>query len=187
MSGESVRFFRPADVGSVRRNQTQIQMRRFLAIGRNVLLGGLVVCGALWAWRQTHSAARFAVRHIEIDGATHTPRVEIDAITKQYMGLNLFDLDIARVQRDLGGLVWIRHIDIEKNLPDTLRIRIVERVPSALLATLRGIRYVDEQGVVFADLSPAVGDADLPLITDADGSEKSFCMSMTSSAVTSLS
>jgi len=33
------------------------------------------------------------------------------------------------------------------------------------------IAYVDEDGVPFADLSPAVGDGDLPLITNATGAD----------------
>ena len=59
---------------------------------------------ALWAYRHTQSNARFAVRTIEIDGAVHTPRAALDLATQRYVGLNLFQIDIARVQRDLGGL-----------------------------------------------------------------------------------
>ena len=41
----------------------------------------------------------------------------------------------------------------------------------ALVADGGHIAYVDENGVAFSELSPSVGDGDLPLITNASGSE----------------
>lgn len=168
---ESARFLRPADVGRIRRNQRRIQAQRVLMIAFNVLVVATVALTGLWAYRRTQSDARFAVKAIEISGATHTPKAELEAITKQYRGLNLFRIDIARVQHDLGGLPWVSRIAIEKKLPDTLRIIIVERTPVALVQNGSALRYADLQGVTFADLSPTVGDADLPVITNASGAE----------------
>lgn len=165
------RFLRPSDVARLRRNQRRIQAQRLLVALRNGAFVAVVVATGAWAWRQTQSDARFAVRTIEIDGAVHTPRPVIDLVTRQYVGLNLFQIDIARVQNDLGGLGWVRRIDIEKKLPDTLRIKITERVPVALLRVRDRLRYVDREGMAFAELSPAVGDDDLPVISDAAGPE----------------
>jgi cell division protein FtsQ len=168
------RFLRPTDVARLRRNHRRVQAQRLLVIARNgIIVVGLVLAGA-WAYRQTQSDARFAVRHIGVLGAVHTPRAEVDAITQRYVGLNLFKIDIARVQRDLGSLPWIARIDIEKNLPDTLRIKIVERTPVALVqgdGPDGRLTYVDDQGVAFAQLSPTVGDDDLPVISGASGEE----------------
>jgi cell division septal protein FtsQ len=70
----------------------------------------------------------------------------------------------------------VSRVEIEKNLPDTLHIRVVERVPVALLhggsdGQGTSLQYVDEHGVAFAQLSPTVGDRDLPVIRDASGAE----------------
>lgn len=165
------RFLRPADVARLRRNQRRIHVQRLLVILRGAGLAAVLVAGGLWAWRHTQSNERFAVRTIEIAGAVHTSRAELDRITKQYVNLNLFRIDIARVQKDLGGLGWVRRIDIEKKLPDTLRIRITERTPVALVRNGERLSYVDEQGAPFAELSPSAGDDDLPVITDAEGGE----------------
>jgi len=166
------RFFRPPDPGRVRRNYRRVQVQRLFAVARNVLIVAAIVLGALAAYRHTQSGAQFAVKTIEIDGATHTPRAALDAITNQYRGLNLFKLDIARVRRDLGALAWVRRVDIEAKIPDTLRIKIVERSPIALVLdggeALSPVRYVDDDGVTFAELSPAVGDNDLPVIRGGD-------------------
>jgi cell division protein FtsQ len=165
------RFLRPPDVARLRRNQRRIQAQRLLLWLRNIALVAVLVVGGVWAYRHTQSNARFAVRTIEIDGAVHTPRRALDLATQRYVGLNLFQIDIERVQRDLGGLGWVRRIDIEKKLPDTLRIKISEREPVALVRRGERLLYVDEEGVGFAELSPTVGDADLPLISDAVGAE----------------
>ena len=161
------RFFRPPDVARVRRNQHRIQMQRLLIVARNVLFVAGVVLAAMWAYRHTQSDARFAVRSIEVTGAVHTPRSAIDAITQRYVGLNLFKIDIARVQHDLGSLAWIQRIAIEKKLPDTLRINVVERTPVAIVRDHDGyLDYVDGNGVVLTELSPSIGDDDLPLIVN---------------------
>ncbi|HEY6138996.1 MAG TPA: FtsQ-type POTRA domain-containing protein [Thermoanaerobaculia bacterium] len=172
------RFFRPPDPGRVRRNYRQIQVRRLFAVARNVLIVAAIILGALAAYRHTQSGAQFAVKTIEIDGAAHTPRAALDAITQQYRGMNLFKLDIARVRRDIGALAWVRRVDIEAKIPDTLRIKIAERTPVALVLSDGPVHYVDDDGVTFAELSPAVGDNDLPIISNARGSELARCVAL---------
>jgi cell division protein FtsQ len=65
----------------------------------------------------------------------------------------------------------VRKIDIEKKLPDTLRIKIRERQPIAIARFGERLLYVDHDGAAFSELSPSVGDRDLPLIVDASGPE----------------
>jgi cell division protein FtsQ len=172
------RFLRPPDVARIRRNQRQIRFLRTFAILRTGAV--LVALGAagLWVWKHTQSDGRFAVRHVEIVGAKNTPAAQLQNLTRAYVGENLFKIDITRVQRELGAVNWVSRIEIEKRLPDTLRIRIVERRPVALVETAQGLTYVDESGVAFAALSPAVGSAELPLIADASGPELRRCVQM---------
>jgi cell division protein FtsQ len=165
------RFFRPSDATRVRRNLRVIQLQRAGVLLRNAVFIAVIAAAGFWAYRQTQSDARFAVRHIEIAGAVHTQRAAIEAITRRYVGLNLFKIDIARVQNDLHSLAWIQRIAIEKKVPDTLRIKVVERVPVALAMRDGSLQYVDASGVVCGDLSPSVGDSDLPVVRDADGPE----------------
>ena len=50
-----------------------------------------------------------------------------------------------------------------------------EAAKPAFPIDLDSIRYVDEKGVAFAALSPAVGNPDLPLVTGAKGGELQRC------------
>lgn len=165
------RFFRPSDATRVRRNLRRIQLQRLAAFARNLAFVIVAAALAFWAWRRTQSDTRFAVRHIEIAGAVHTSRPAVEAIASGYSGANLFKIDIARVQRELGSLAWVERIAIEKKIPDTLRINVIERTPVALLLRGRSLEYVDAKGVVLDRLSPAIGDADLPIVTAAGGAE----------------
>jgi cell division protein FtsQ len=170
--GTTQKFFRPRDVTRVRRNQHRIQFQRVLVVARNFLFVAAIAIAAVWMYRHTQSDARFAVKRIEIAGAVHTPRAAIDSITQRYIGLNLFKIDIALVQHDLGSLPWIQRIAIEKKIPDTLRIKVVERTPEAIVRDRDGwLDYVDGNGVVLTELSPSIGDDDLPMIAEASGSE----------------
>jgi cell division protein FtsQ len=168
------RFFRPTDVESIRRNYRSVQLRSFFRGVRSLAVLVALVVAAVAIYQRTQSDARFAIRRVEIAGAIHTQKAAIEALTKQYHGLNLFRLDIDHVRRDLASLDWVARIEIEKALPDTLRVRIVERTPLALTAAADGtFRYVDEKGVAFAELSPSIGDSDLPVIT---GSTREDCV-----------
>ena len=172
------RFLRPADAERTPRNYRRIQMQRLLIVGRNVVVVLAIAAAVMSLYRHTQSDRRFAVRHIEIIGAVHTPRAALHEVVNRYVGLNLFRLDIARVHSDLAALSWINGVEIEKKLPDTLRIRVSERSAVALVERSGTIRYVDAAGIEFAELSPEVGDADLPLITAASGPDLVRCVAL---------
>jgi cell division protein FtsQ len=178
MESTQPRFLRPIDVARIRRNQNKIHVQQVLRIARTLFLALLAVVAGFWIYRRTQSDFRFAVKSIEVAGIVHTPRAEIDRITAGYVGTNLFQIDIANVQRDLRELSWINRIEIEKKLPDTLRIRVTERTPIALALTATGLRYVDEHGIAFADLSPSVGNPDLPLISGAKDADLERCVAL---------
>jgi cell division protein FtsQ len=165
------RFLRPIDVARIRRNQNRIQVQRVLRIARNTALSSLAVLLGVWLYQQTRSDARFAVRNVEVLGTVRSSAEDIARLRAQYAGRNLFKIDIARLQDDVRTLPWVSRITVEKRLPDTLRIRVVEREPVALVQNNGVLRYVDEHAIPFADLSPTAGNPDLPLIREATGAE----------------
>jgi cell division protein FtsQ len=167
--GSSDRFFRPAELGTTPRNLRRLRARRLIVGLANLLFAVSLLLGGAWLWRKTQEDARFAVRHVEISGIVHAPRATIEAIAGGYSGANLFRLDLESVRGRLRAVPWIESVSVEKKLPDTLQIAIAERKPAALVSTKEGLRYVDSNGVVFAALSPKIGDPDLPLIAETPG------------------
>lgn len=169
--GSTDRFFRPAELGTTPRNLRRLQARRLLVGLANLLFAVSLLLGGAWLWRKTQEDVRFAIRRVEITGVVHASRGAIEAIGNEYSGANLFRLDLESVRARLRTQPWVESVSVEKKLPDTLQIAIAERKPAAIVATAAGLRYVDRNGVVFAPLSPAVGDADLPLIAETGGAD----------------
>ncbi len=169
------RFLRPDDVGRIQRNQRRINVQRAVRIARSTALTTALVLLLVWAYGRTQSDARFAVKHIDVSGVVHTARADLDAVMSAYAGVNLFKIDIARVQAAIRAIPWVSRVEVEKKLPDTLRILIVERTPAALVRIGSELRYADENGVPFAPLSPSVGDPDLPLIVASDPADLRRC------------
>ena len=172
----SDRFLRPDDLRLIKRNRRQVQAERLLSVAGRLGFAALVVLLIWWIYGRTQQDRRFAVRSVEVSGVRHTAGEDLKRITGAYVGLNLFKLDIARIQHDLRALPWVERVAIEKKLPSTLKISVVERQPVALASIDGGIRYVDQHGKSFADLSPTVGNPDLPLITNARGVQVRDCV-----------
>jgi hypothetical protein len=172
----SHRFLRPTDLGRTRRNHRRLQAWRVLAVFANIVLASLLALGGFWLYRQTQEDVRFAVKRIEITGVAHCPRAEVERVAKVYRGANLFRLDIEQVRVAFAGLPWVQRVAIEKRLPDTLTVRVFERKPVALFARGGAFHYVDGEGVVFAELSPAVGNPELPLIAGGDSGQIGGCV-----------
>jgi len=172
----SDRFFRPSDPKATRRNYRRVQVGKVLAIATNVVVALVVAAVGLWLWQRTQSDARFAIRTIESVGAKHTSRTAIDAVTKPYLGRNLFKLDIEELRRDLTSLPWVSEVAIEKELPGKLTIHLIEREPVALVSEGGNLRYVDVKGVVFEELRPEFGNAGLPVIVSEKGEGVADCV-----------
>lgn len=158
------RFFRPADVTATRRNRRQLRARKALLIFGNVLFLSLLVAGGMWLWQKTQSDRRFAIRRVAVEGAHFTSTASLAPITTALQGANLFRLDIGEVQTRFLELKWVDSVAIEKQLPDVLVVRVTERKPVAISVDQNVPRYIDRSGRSFANVTPAVGNPDLPLV-----------------------
>ncbi len=97
-------------------------------------------------------------------------------------GQNLFKINLKAVRANLELLPEVKRVEVRRQLPDRMTIRLTERVPVARLAAPRDMRWetyaIDEEGFVMS-LNPAAGADDgsrgagnspadsMPLITGA--------------------
>lgn len=167
----STRFLRPVDLRATPRNHRRVQAQKFLKWAANIAFVLVLLAAAAWIFDRTRRDDRFAVSNVQIAGLKNTSAKAFGAIADQYDGANLFRIDIARLQRELQTLPWIASVAVEKELPSTLRIRVRERTPVALVERRGSLSYADAAGHVFAQLAPEVGNAELPLVRDAAPAE----------------
>lgn len=169
------RFMRPSDLRAIRRNHRQVQVQRLLWIAANGVLALSLLLAGYWLFDRTQSDSRFSVRKIQIVGAQYTAADALQKIHRRYNGTNLFRLDVLQLRRELDALPWVERAEIEKQIPDTLVIRVVERRPVALLGGTAP-HYLDREGKAFAPLSRTVGDPDLPLVNGESAQDIRRCV-----------
>jgi cell division protein FtsQ len=133
--------------------------RLLLAVAALLALGVAGVRFDSWA----RTSPRFALRSVQLVGATRTSEAELLALAGVQKGCNLWLLDASDVARAMAGHPWVSAVDVRRALPDTLQIRVEEHVPAAL-AVMGDLYVVDADGIPFKKVSGS--DAlDLPLIT----------------------
>lgn len=156
--------------------------RRALRIGGAALIVMLVVGSGAWMWSlgwvaaaaegvgavliQTTAAAGLTVREVYVTGRERTsPEAILDALGVE-RGSPLVALDPAAARRRIEALGWVREASVERRFPDTVFVRLQERVPLALWQRKGKLVVVDLDGVVidgatsrkFTDLKLIVGD-----------------------------
>lgn len=137
------------------------------ALGLIAVIGALVVVGARWFARETFSEnPRFSIRHFEISSDGALPSELILQYSRVREGDNLYAIDLRKVRDEILGLPIVDSVLIQRKLPDTLRIRVTERVPLARIA----IEGMPEMGLDLSGmvLGPAYASPTLPLIEDAE-------------------
>jgi cell division septal protein FtsQ len=125
------------------------------AVGLVALPAGLV------AWVLT--APLFQLREVDVRPVKGAPtgRVSPDQVRQilaPLQGKNLVRLSLAEAAARVQSNPWIASVEIAKELPDRLRVRIAERKPIALLLSGRDLVFADADGRAIA---PVVTPAEL--------------------------
>ena len=127
----------------LRTDQIQAARTRFAMQVLTVLFGAAVVLflgwrGVDWATRElvTENPA-FALKTIDLQSDGILSAEALRSVAGVRVGENLMALDLARIKRDLELRDYIQAAAVERVLPDTLRIRVTERVPVAQVIVLR--------------------------------------------------
>jgi cell division protein FtsQ len=132
--------------------------RKFI-LGFGVLLtaaAGTVILANIWK-------ANLVVEEVTVSGNSIIEPQEILELVQVHSGSAMYDLDLLVIEQRVLGHPYVQHVVVERNLPSTIHVSIMERQPLAIL-TGRTLRYVDRDGIVF--LNPISRDLfDLPVIT----------------------
>jgi cell division septal protein FtsQ len=127
----------------LRSSQTRAARVRLAGMGISIAFALIVILFVLWRggeWvlnRMVYDNDAFAIKEVEVqtDGVIAPEHFRRWSLVKP--GQNLLALDLMRVKRDLELIPLIQSATVERVLPRTLRLRIVEREPIAQVATLQ--------------------------------------------------
>lgn len=130
----------------------------------------------------------FAARHIRVEGNRTLSPSEVSALAGVRDGTNVFHLDTAATEDALEADPWVASAEVERDLPATVILRVIERTPVAVAgatvvaadgtalpgASARGLPDI---GVLAGELDPAertagagVVGAMAPVVRDRVGS-----------------
>ena len=108
----------------------------------------------------------FRVRRVEIAGLQYLPPGKVTAALGLESNATVFD-DLAAAGRRLAALPGVISAEVERRLPGTLEIQVVEAVPVALAPRSGGLALLDSSGNVLP-FDPAVFAPDLPVAATVD-------------------
>jgi cell division protein FtsQ len=136
---------------------------------RIALAAGLAVVGGSIPWWGTHALstlAFFRVRSVEVEGAHYVApdgivgRLHIDTLA------SVWD-DLGPLEARLRNMPGVRSVSVGRMLPGTIVVRVVERIPIALVSTAGGVRPYDGTATALP-IDPTRADLDLPIVQTAD-------------------
>ena len=143
------------------------RLRRRAAIaGALAVVLGLLAAGGWWLARagivaeamaaaDAHAALAgksvgFTVENVSVLGREREDRQTILAALGVKRGTPILGVDLAAAKARLEALPWIRSAEVERLLPDTLFVRLVERRPLALWQRQGKLSLVADDGAVLA-------------------------------------
>ncbi|MEO6310424.1 MAG: FtsQ-type POTRA domain-containing protein, partial [Leifsonia sp.] len=154
-----------------RKHYERGEVRRFTWRSRRrrrtwLVLGGAVAVLVAFVLVGAYSPL-MAMRTIEVVGTHRIPAEQVQAALASQIGTPLPIVDSDQIKRELSTFTLIQSYSTESRPPNTLVVRIVERVPVGLLATPTGFDLIDAAGVILQSGAERV--AGYPVITATNG------------------
>lgn len=107
-------------------------------------------------YRSAASASFFEVRRVEIQGTSRASAEDVERLVRREVSkTGVWNADLTQLNAALVRMPWIRTAVVSRVLPDGIRVRIIERVPRAVVRTSSGrFRWVDEDAVFLGEMTP---------------------------------
>jgi len=141
-------------VSAVKKKKTGSAARNYLVRSWWIFRGaaaGVLVLGVLYGsylgFGMLTELESLSVRAIEVDGCQDVQPDAIRRLAGVVKGDPLLKVDLKKVRRNVVSHPWVKNATVARELPDTLRILVNERVPRAVILG-RKFALVDVEGVV---------------------------------------
>lgn len=129
-------------------------------------LAGLVVL--VLAVDRFAPAHRFQVAELRVQGNRFLSEGEVRELIGPALGESIVTADLETIRRNLAASPWVGGAIVRRELPSTLVIDVVERVPLAFAETDR-LYVMDRGGDLIDLLGPRTSGFDLPIVRGLSG------------------
>jgi len=110
------------------------------------------------AWKSS-----LKVKQVKVEGNRIVATNEIVQLMQAPFGTLLYKADLTSIQKNVLSHYYIKDAVVERNLPNTIRVTVKERIPIAIINRSEPL-YLDDEGVVLPR-SVAKKMFDLPVIS----------------------
>jgi cell division protein FtsQ len=139
-------------------------MNALLRIAAWILAVGLVVAPIFAVLNGWIGGSRWPMRRLVVTGEFHqVSDARVRRVVLPYVQHGFFAVDLDGLRRELGGLPWVKSVEVRKRWPDRLEVSLVEYRP---LARWGAQRMLSENGELFP--APKGVVARLPLFQGPD-------------------
>ncbi|HYI45953.1 MAG TPA: FtsQ-type POTRA domain-containing protein [Actinomycetota bacterium] len=104
------------------------------------------------------------VKHVRVVGAQHTTSAQVAEVAGLDEADNLLLLSTEDLEQEILELPWVADAEIDRRLPDTVRVRIEEREPALVIEIPSGRWTIDAHGRV---LQKGRAAESLPILSGA--------------------
>ncbi|NQV46903.1 MAG: FtsQ-type POTRA domain-containing protein [Rhodospirillaceae bacterium] len=127
---------------------------------------GQLVKQARWSLISASGELGFTVEDVLVVGRSQTTRADLLKAVRLARGAPILAYDLEAARQRVEVLPWVRAASVERMLPDTILLSVVERQPLALWQVNGQFSLIDRDGVVilkddlerFSDLLVVVGN-----------------------------
>lgn len=137
-----------------------------LALKMSVFLVALFVVSFLFLslYEYLLTSDHIRLKEVIIRGADENLKQEILERSKLNFDLSLLAIDLRDLQQQLGALPWVKSVQIKKDFPHTLVIRVDRQSILALVVAGDRYYYLNTDGEIFKELDPS-DSVDYPVVT----------------------
>jgi hypothetical protein len=158
-------------VAPLRRQPSRRRRRQgLLRLFAGALLRALLLVGApggLLVWLLY--SPYFLIRDLQVDGGTRVSAAWVEENLRPLAGRHILAVSLEGVRRRLSDHPWIASVALRRELPDRLRVVVVERQPVARRVSDGGLVFLDVEGEPIAPCPAGAGEGLLLVRQDWPG------------------
>ncbi len=158
----------------VRRQRRNLRLVAFFAVGFGALMAAVTVAhsaqkgGTIASLQERFGKAiDLRVATINVQGRANTPEPLLRAALGVSVGDPILGFSVEGARSRIETLAWVEHVAVERRLPGTIVVDLVERRPFAIWQNAGKFQLIDRSGNVVEN-EDVTKFSDLPLVVGLD-------------------